>query len=314
MAALRGVRGRLTVTIVALVALTAGLLGVASYLFVDYSLHNQFRTDAAKPSSVAVDVTLTVPLPESWGGLTGTVVDAHSGEPLPGVTVTLQSAWNGAPYVATDTTDGEGVYSLIAPEGTWPLEFALDGYVGETRDEAIEAATTREGVDASLHRNQPHASVDGGPFTFVLTEGRTATGTVTVPVVAGVLCLYLLVGLFFAFTYVAVQNLGGAPFFANGDAATSPRSLYFSFVTMTTVGYGDMVPRTDVGRALASIMMLMGWGILAVPTGIVTAEMTAQRFRPRWLSTKRCGACRSGRRRLVISTCETIPIAGRIAM
>ena len=63
-----------------------------------------------------------------------------------------------------------------------------------------------------------------------------ATGTVTVTVVAGVLCLYLLVGLFFAFTYTAVQNLGGVPFWASGDAATSSRSVVSSFVTMTTVG------------------------------------------------------------------------------
>jgi hypothetical protein len=58
-----------------------------------------------------------------------------------------------------------------------------------------------------------------------LLRNLRATGTVTLTVVAGVLCLYLLVGLFFAFTYAAVQNLGGAPFFANGDAATSARSV-----------------------------------------------------------------------------------------
>ena len=85
-----------------------------------------------------------------------------------------------------------------------------------------------------------------------------ATRAVTVTVVAGVLCLYLLVGLFFAFTYIAVQNLGGAPFFANGDAATSSRSLYFSFVTMTTVGYGDFTARTNLGRTLAVTEALLG--------------------------------------------------------
>jgi hypothetical protein len=85
-----------------------------------------------------------------------------------------------------------------------------------------------------------------------------ATGTVTVPVVAGVLCLYLLVGLFFAFAYTAIQNLGGAPFFANGDAATSARSVYFSFVTMTTVGYGDFTARTNLGHTLAVTEALLG--------------------------------------------------------
>jgi len=85
-----------------------------------------------------------------------------------------------------------------------------------------------------------------------------ATGTVTVTVVAGVLCLYLLLGLFFAFVYVAVQNLGGAPFFANGAAAVSSRSVYFSFVTMTTVGYGDYTARTNLGHTLSVSEALIG--------------------------------------------------------
>ena len=55
-----------------------------------------------------------------------------------------------------------------------------------------------------------------------------ATGTVTVTVVAGVLCLYMLLGMFFSFVCVAIQNFGGAPFFTNGAAAVSSRSLYFS--------------------------------------------------------------------------------------
>ena len=79
-----------------------------------------------------------------------------------------------------------------------------------------------------------------------------ATGVVTLTVVAGVLCLYLLVGMFFAFVYVAMQNLGGAPFFASGAAATSSRSLYFSFVTLATVGYGDFTARTNLGHSSRS--------------------------------------------------------------
>jgi voltage-gated potassium channel len=72
-----------------------------------------------------------------------------------------------------------------------------------------------------------------------------------------------------------------------------PFAIYWAISTISTVGYGDVVPRTDFGRALASIMMLIGWGILAVPTGIVTAEMTAQRFRGRQFPHKRCRECGS---------------------
>jgi voltage-gated potassium channel len=53
--------------------------------------------------------------------------------------------------------------------------------------------------------------------------------------------------------------------------------MYWATVTLTTVGYGDIAPKTSVGKAIASFMMLLGWGILAVPTGIVTAEMTIRR-------------------------------------
>jgi voltage-gated potassium channel len=54
--------------------------------------------------------------------------------------------------------------------------------------------------------------------------------------------------------------------------------VYWAISTLTTVGFGDIVPKTDIGRLIASFMMLLGWGILAVPTGIVTAEMTHRRF------------------------------------
>ncbi|KHE91879.1 MAG: ion transporter [Candidatus Scalindua rubra] len=53
-----------------------------------------------------------------------------------------------------------------------------------------------------------------------------------------------------------------------------PQSIYWAVVTLTTVGYGDVTPRTHIGKVIAMIIMVMGYGILAVPTGIVTAEIT----------------------------------------
>ncbi|MGZ8197127.1 MAG: ion transporter [Burkholderiales bacterium] len=70
-----------------------------------------------------------------------------------------------------------------------------------------------------------------------------------------------------------------------------PKSIYWAISTITTVGYGDIVPRTELGRALASIVMLIGWGILAVPTGIVTAEMTVQSLGR--AAGERCSQCGS---------------------
>ncbi|MEO8169396.1 MAG: ion transporter [Oxalobacteraceae bacterium] len=72
-----------------------------------------------------------------------------------------------------------------------------------------------------------------------------------------------------------------------------PVSMYWAVVTMTTVGYGDITPQTDLGKVIASMMMLLGWGTLAVPTGIVTAEMAALRLAPRTTTTRTCPHCLS---------------------
>jgi len=55
-----------------------------------------------------------------------------------------------------------------------------------------------------------------------------------------------------------------------------PRSIYWAIVTLTTVGYGDIAPQTSLGQLIATFVMIMGYGIIAVPTGIVTSEFTRQ--------------------------------------
>jgi voltage-gated potassium channel len=55
-----------------------------------------------------------------------------------------------------------------------------------------------------------------------------------------------------------------------------PKSIYWCIVTLTTVGYGDIAPASSLGQFIASVIMIMGYGIIAVPTGIVTAELTDQ--------------------------------------
>jgi voltage-gated potassium channel len=70
-----------------------------------------------------------------------------------------------------------------------------------------------------------------------------------------------------------------------------PTAVYWAITTMTTVGFGDITPKTDLGRLIASVMMLLGWGTLAVPTGIVTAEMTSQRPGGRAPTTRTCHEC-----------------------
>jgi voltage-gated potassium channel len=75
---------------------------------------------------------------------------------------------------------------------------------------------------------------------------------------------------------------------ANGFTSI-PRSIYWSIVTLTTVGYGDISPQTNLGQMLASVVMIFGYAIIAVPTGIVTVEMS-QAF-GRKVSTQACPEC-----------------------
>ena len=70
-----------------------------------------------------------------------------------------------------------------------------------------------------------------------------------------------------------------------------PTSVYWAITTITTVGFGDITPKTDLGRFIASVIMLIGWGTLAVPTGIVTAEMTVRRHARPLLVRRACAQC-----------------------
>jgi voltage-gated potassium channel len=72
-----------------------------------------------------------------------------------------------------------------------------------------------------------------------------------------------------------------------------PVSVYWAITTTTTVGFGDITPKTEFGRFISSVMMLMGWGTLAVPTGIVSAEFAARRTRSQDRKRRRCPQCQS---------------------
>lgn len=102
----------------------------------------------------------------------------------------------------------------------------------------------------------------------------------------------ILVFLFGVLTLVII--IGSAMYLIEGAHPESgytsiPRSVYWTIVTLTTVGYGDITPQTVPGQILASIVMIMGYGIIAVPTGIVSVEMA--RSSPRSVSTQACPAC-----------------------
>jgi voltage-gated potassium channel len=79
---------------------------------------------------------------------------------------------------------------------------------------------------------------------------------------------------------------------AENGFTSIPRSIYWAIVTLTTVGYGDIAPGTVLGQALASIIMILGYAIIAVPTGIVTTEMAkAQIISKTPTNTITCSNC-----------------------
>jgi voltage-gated potassium channel len=100
---------------------------------------------------------------------------------------------------------------------------------------------------------------------------------------------------FLSFVLMVVLIMGTLMYVVEGPAngyTSIPLSVYWAVTTMTTVGFGDITPQTDLGRVVASVMMLLGWGTLAVPTGIVSAEFTAQRML-REPTTRTCHECLS---------------------
>jgi voltage-gated potassium channel len=75
----------------------------------------------------------------------------------------------------------------------------------------------------------------------------------------------------------------------NSGFTSIPQSIYWAVVTMTTVGYGDIAPATVLGKILASVVMILGYGIIAVPTGIVTVELAHSRRKT--VTTQNCPEC-----------------------
>jgi voltage-gated potassium channel len=75
----------------------------------------------------------------------------------------------------------------------------------------------------------------------------------------------------------------------NGGFTSIPISIYWTIVTLTTVGYGDISPITPLGQSIASLVMIMGYGIIAVPTGIVSAEFAS--FKSKKASVGKINPC-----------------------
>ena len=100
---------------------------------------------------------------------------------------------------------------------------------------------------------------------------------VTLEAVFGVLCVYLLIGMLFAFLYGSIDRLGGSPFFAGGQPASIADCLYYSFTTLTTVGYGDLTAHSNLGHTLSVSEALVGQIYLVTIVSLIVANLGRSR-------------------------------------
>jgi voltage-gated potassium channel len=102
---------------------------------------------------------------------------------------------------------------------------------------------------------------------------------------------------FIYFVLIITIIIGSVMYVVEGEQSgftSIPISIYWTIVTLTTVGYGDISPVTPLGQFIASFVMILGYGIIAVPTGIVTAEIAKTPQKPSDLSKTPCKECGTG--------------------
>jgi len=104
-----------------------------------------------------------------------------------------------------------------------------------------------------------------------------ASREVTLRALCGVLAIYLIVGMLFSFLDAAVGTLGSDPFFTTDPNADRSDYLYFSYITLSTTGYGDLVPETNVGRMLAMAEALIGQIYLVTVVALIVANLRPRR-------------------------------------
>jgi hypothetical protein len=95
----------------------------------------------------------------------------------------------------------------------------------------------------------------------------------------GAVSAYVLIGMFFAFAYQAAGEFGSVPFFGTAGHGSLSQDLFFSFVTMTTVGYGNLVPAANPGQSLAVLEALIGQLFLVVAVGKIISSYRPRRER-----------------------------------
>jgi hypothetical protein len=187
------------------------------------------------------------------------------------------------------------VFVALAPDADWTGSIAVilqavtllaalwtSGRVRIASGKVIGLATASIAVAVALLFTQSSTLVGlAGLFSgvlllvsvIVIAQGVLAQTEVNAQSVSGAICIYVLLGLFFAFLYGAAAALGSGHFFAQGTDGTRSVRLYFSFVTLATLGYGDYTPATQLGRLLAVVEALFGQLYLVTVVALLVARI-----------------------------------------
>jgi len=160
---------------------------------------------------------------------------------------------------------------LIERLATVVVAFAVLGSTGALIGFGELGSTTGRIVAVLLVALAPIAIARG------VVRGVRTEGAVTMHTMFGVLCIYLLIGMLFAYAYGLVGDAQSQPFFASGIDPDISDYLYFSFATITTVGYGDLSAATDLGRSVAIAEALTGQIYLVTVVAVIVGSLSRRR-------------------------------------
>src|SRR3954447_14424427 len=192
------------------------------------------------------------------------------------------------------------VFVLAAPSADWTRGVAIALQVGAL---VTVVATSRD--RASIRRRRAAAVGVGGAVLAILVGAGAlpaavtfavsallsagiavalvagaarlvAARGITVEAVAAGLAIYLLLGLLFAYVVAFTAEVGPAPYFAGGQRIGGGAGVYFSFTVLTTTGFGDYVPATNAGRAIAVVEMLLGQLYLVTVVGVLVGGVVGR--------------------------------------
>jgi hypothetical protein len=141
----------------------------------------------------------------------------------------------------------------------------------------VEAAGGGVGGGATRIANALLVGLAPPAIVLGVLRSLRARQAVTLEAVFGVLCVYILLGMFFASVYGTIDRFGGNPFFAGGQTATVAHCLYFSFTSLTTAGYGDFTARTNLGHTLSVSEALLGQIYLVTVVSLIVANLGRSR-------------------------------------